>query len=116
MSKYDEFAEFVRNKIRSGEWPPGHKLPSQAQWASGEAGHQILYGSMRGGYIVLRAEGWIVGLQGEGVYVSRRPPIEPKPEPPTEQPATKLATGVVGAEAIKKAAARKQQVGTKKRT
>lgn len=74
--KFEECADFIRDKIRSGEWRPGDKLPSQARWASGDAGLQVLYGTLRSAYLVLRAEGWVEGQQGQGVFVSKWPPIE----------------------------------------
>jgi GntR family transcriptional regulator len=77
--KYIAGCKFIREKIESGEWPPGHKLPSQAQWESGEYGLTLKYGTLRGVYIILRTEGWIVGQQGDGVYVAQKPPVTPKP-------------------------------------
>lgn len=74
--KFEVTAEFIRNKVRSGEWQPGDKLPSQMRWAQGDPGHQVLYGTLRSAYLVLRAEGWIEGRRGEGVFVSKYPPIE----------------------------------------
>jgi len=75
-SKHASYTEFIRNKIRSGEWPPGHKLPSQAMWAAGTPGIEIKYGTLRGVYITLKTEGWIAGQQGEGVYVAEKPPCK----------------------------------------
>jgi DNA-binding FadR family transcriptional regulator len=66
--------DFIRNKIRSGEWAVGDKLPSQAAWAAGVPGLTIKYGTLRSIYIILRTEKWIVGQQGEGVFVSKENP------------------------------------------
>lgn len=73
-SKTEQGCEFIRNKIRSGEWPAGYKLPSQAVWATGNPGLKLLYGTLRGAYIILKTEGWIYGQQGEGVFVSEDNP------------------------------------------
>lgn len=74
-SKHSTGCEFIRNKIKSGEWPPGHKLPSQAAWASGTPGMELKYGTLRGVYLTLKTERWIEGQQGEGVFVSEHAPI-----------------------------------------
>jgi len=107
--KHEAFADFVRNKIRSGEWKPGDQLPSQAKWASGEAGHKVLYGSMRAGYIILRTEGWIVGQQGEGVYVAHTPPCAPYNE-------VKRAADIAASKARHPSSTANKPVATKKRT
>jgi len=74
-SKHAAGCQFVRDKICAGEWKPGHQLPSQAAWAAGTPGMKILYGTLRGIYLTLKTEGWIKGVQGEGVYVADEPPI-----------------------------------------
>lgn len=67
MTKYTKVVDFVTEKILSGEWKPGHKLPSQAEWRSL---HGVTYGTLRGAYLTLKAKGLITGQQGEGVYVT----------------------------------------------
>jgi DNA-binding GntR family transcriptional regulator len=75
-SKFEKAAEFIRDKIRSGEWPVGHKLPSQAAWNDNTTGlgWSLKYGTLRAVYITLRTEGWIDSQQGEGVYVAKNNP------------------------------------------
>ena len=77
MPKFEEAAEFIREKIRSGEWQPGDKIPSQKAWERGEPGLKVLYGTLRSAYIGLRTEGWITGEHGVGVYVAEEPPESP---------------------------------------
>lgn len=68
--KYEVAVDFIKDKIASGEWKPGHQLPSQTQWRDGEPGLKVQYGTLRGAYLVLKAERLIEGRQGEGVYVT----------------------------------------------
>lgn len=75
MPKYEQFAEMVRDQIRSGELQPGDRLPSNTQYK--------LQGWKHGSYIrgmqLLRQEGWVRGQPGEAVFVADNPPIPPKP-------------------------------------
>lgn len=67
---YRRIADDIRGKITSGEWPPGHKLPTFAElMAQYEASSTVVRGAM----ITLDSEGLIEGHQGKGVYVKQRP-------------------------------------------
>ena len=66
ISKQEACYRYIRDRILSGEWSPGHKLPSQSTWAA-EYGWK--YGPMRSAYLMLKAEGLIQGQQGDGVFV-----------------------------------------------
>lgn len=66
VPKFQRIVNLVKKNIESGEWPIGHQLPSQAQWRDE---YNVNYGTLRQGYLVLKALGLIEGRQGEGVYV-----------------------------------------------
>lgn len=72
MAKYEQLAEVIRQQIRSGELPPGGKLPSTAQLKNR---HGVSQSTVRSAMLVLKAEGWVVGAQGEAVYVAPNPPL-----------------------------------------
>jgi GntR family transcriptional regulator len=63
--KYEVVAEALRESIEKDAFPEG-KLPSthklQEQFGAS-------YGSVRTAILILKAEGLIVGRQGDGVYV-----------------------------------------------
>jgi len=81
-TKHNIVANYIREKIRSGEWKPGDKIPTIAQFGKGEdaAGNPIpktAWGTLRGALITVRTEGWIAGQQGEGNFVTQTPPESP---------------------------------------
>lgn len=66
---YERVANEIRDQIKSGELPPGAKLPSISQLcAKYEVSTQVIRSAM----LVLRSEGLIEGHQGRGVYVRHR--------------------------------------------
>jgi GntR family transcriptional regulator len=70
--KYEQFAEHIRQQIRSGVLKPGDRLPSNTQFKDAGWKHGTYLAGMR----VLRAEGWVRGQPGEAVFVAENPPIE----------------------------------------
>lgn len=60
-------AQDIREKIRTGQYPPGSKLPTLRELA-------VQYGvsaePVRTALLLLTAEGLIEGQQGKGVYVT----------------------------------------------
>jgi DNA-binding transcriptional regulator YhcF (GntR family) len=64
--KFQLIIDWVTDKIKSGEWPVGHKLPSQSEW---ERKYRVRYGTLRGAYLFLKGSGYVVGQQGEHVSV-----------------------------------------------
>jgi GntR family transcriptional regulator len=64
----DRVVRLVRERIASGEWPPGHKLPTHRQLAD-EYGVGMT--TIRQAVMLLKAAGDIEGHQGVGVYVAR---------------------------------------------
>jgi GntR family transcriptional regulator len=70
-AKYVRVAEAIRDQIRSGQLLPGEKLPSTAELITR---YSVSYSSIRSAMLVLKAEGWVEGRQGEGVFVAPRPP------------------------------------------
>ncbi len=61
----------VQARIESGEWPPGHRLPSIREM-------RILYDCsetpVKTATRILEATGWVEGRVGLGVFVAERPP------------------------------------------
>jgi DNA-binding GntR family transcriptional regulator len=70
MAKYERVVKFVEDNIKSGEWPPGTRLPSQSQW---RREGNVTYGTLRQAYLILQTKGLIVGQQGDGVFVAGSP-------------------------------------------
>lgn len=60
-------ADDIREKIRSGEWPPGHQLPSERELIAyyGTSAEPVRFALSR-----LEAEGLIEGHQGKARYVA----------------------------------------------
>jgi GntR family transcriptional regulator len=71
IPKYEQFAETIRQQIRTGELAPGERLPSTAQWAQQGWKHGTIVAGMR----LLRSEGWVRGQPGEATFVADHPPI-----------------------------------------
>lgn len=64
--KWERLADAIREQIRTGKLQPGDKLPSITEL---KAIYGVSYGPVRTAMIVLKAEGLIEGVPGEGVYV-----------------------------------------------
>jgi GntR family transcriptional regulator len=64
---YEVVADSIRERIRSGTYPPGSKLPSRAELCAEFGVSDIVVGSaMR----ILKTEGLTETLPGVGVYVA----------------------------------------------
>jgi GntR family transcriptional regulator len=70
----------IRARIESGQWPPGHKLPTLQELI-------VMYREMFGPISEtpiktalrdLQTLGWLEGQQGKGVFVAPRPPPPPE--------------------------------------
>lgn len=64
----------IRSRIASGEWPPGHRLPTTNELRDH---YRLAYGSstltastVRQGITLLIEAGVLRGQQGQGVYVA----------------------------------------------
>lgn len=66
IPKFQRVVDLIKGNIESGEWPVGYQLPSQAEW---KEEYSIDYGTLRAGYLILKAMNLIEGRQGEGVFV-----------------------------------------------
>ncbi|WP_331715359.1 winged helix-turn-helix domain-containing protein [Micromonospora auratinigra] len=60
-------AQDIRDKISSGEYHPGAKLPSLREMS---AHYGVSAEPVRSALLILQAEGLVEGHQGKGVYVS----------------------------------------------
>lgn len=67
-----EIADDIRERIRTGEYPPGSKLPSYPQLAEMYSVHSA---TIQRAMTILRTRGDVYGEQGRGVFV---------PEPPAK--------------------------------
>lgn len=63
--KYELIADYLREGIKTGEFPDG-RLPSTSKLC---AQFGASYGSVRTAILILKAEQLVVGRQGEGVFV-----------------------------------------------
>ena len=60
-------AQDIRDKISSGEYGPGFKLPSLREMS---AHYGVSAEPVRSALLILQAEGLVEGHQGKGVYVT----------------------------------------------
>lgn len=67
--KWQELAEHIRAQIRSGELAPGDRLPSTSQLC---AQHGVSAIVVRNAMISLKAEDFVVGVPGVGVFVKEQ--------------------------------------------
>ncbi|WP_262063966.1 winged helix-turn-helix domain-containing protein [Streptomyces sp. STR69] len=86
---YRQLADYLRERIKSGEIPNGAPLPSAAELMNQ---FEVSSTVVKNGISVLRAEGFVVGHQGKAVY-AQNPPLTPLPEwaPPVIDAAHALA-------------------------
>jgi GntR family transcriptional regulator len=75
--KFQRLLLSLQDKILSGEWPPGHKLPSQTKLR--DEGHD--YGAIRAAFLILKARRLIEGKQGDGVFVTQPGNVAPEDMP-----------------------------------
>ena len=66
---YVQLASLLRDRIGSGELPPGRALPSRERLA---AEYGIARGTVERALAVLRREGLVATTFGRGVFVVRR--------------------------------------------
>ncbi|WCN81654.1 winged helix-turn-helix domain-containing protein [Micromonospora sp. LH3U1] len=67
VSDRQRIAQDIRDKISSGEYAPGDKLPSLREMT----GHYgVSAEPVRSALLILQAEGLIEGHQGKGTYVT----------------------------------------------
>lgn len=65
-SKTQALIDFIRGKISSGEWPPGHRLPSRAELMRE---HGVSITVVRDAENYLRALGELVSVPAVGYFV-----------------------------------------------
>lgn len=67
---YEQIAADITERIRSGEFEPGAKLPSYAQLS---AHYEVSVTTAQMAIRTLRERGLVKGEKGRAVYVVRRP-------------------------------------------
>jgi len=65
-----QIADDLAARIRSGEYPPGERLPSYAELAEL---YDVSVSTVQQVLVRLKERGLVVGLQGRGTYVSDPP-------------------------------------------
>lgn len=70
VSDRQRIAQDIRDKISSGEYAPGDKLPSLREMI---AHYGVSAEPVRSALLILHAEGLVEGHQGKGTYVAPRP-------------------------------------------
>ena len=69
ISERQRIAQDIRDKIASGEFGPGVKLPSLRELT---AHYGVSAEPVRSALLILQAEGLLEGRQGKGVYVTSK--------------------------------------------
>lgn len=69
---YQQIADELRARIRGKTYPPGSKLPSEAELVEEFGVTRI---TVRRGLAVLQQEGLTETVRGKGVFVPRPPPV-----------------------------------------
>jgi GntR family transcriptional regulator len=64
---YQRIVDDVVARIESGEWPPGHKLPSSKEL---QAQYKTSHMTVRTAVTILRDRGLVESVSGVGVFVS----------------------------------------------
>jgi GntR family transcriptional regulator len=64
---YREVAEDLKARIKSGEYPPGERLPTYKDLA---ALYSVSVTTVQRAIIILQDRGLVVGLQGRGLWVA----------------------------------------------
>jgi GntR family transcriptional regulator len=65
-------AQELRARIRSGEWRPGERMPSEPELARLST---VSRSSMRAAIAMLEEEGYVQRRRGSGTYVTHRPAL-----------------------------------------
>lgn len=66
---WEQLAEIVRNRIKSGDYEPRQVLPSEAHL---QQEHGVARGTVRRAMRALADEGYVVVIQGRGSFVAPR--------------------------------------------
>jgi GntR family transcriptional regulator len=72
MSVYDNIRQAIEGRIRTGEYPPGSKLPSEPELI---ATYRASRGTVRRALDELEQQGIIARRSGDGTYVIRTPKV-----------------------------------------
>ncbi len=71
----DRIVAYVQARVESGDWPPGHRLPSIREF--GEL-FKCSETPVKTAERILEASGWVEGRTGVGVFVAQHPPVRPR--------------------------------------
>jgi GntR family transcriptional regulator, hexuronate regulon transcriptional repressor len=70
---YRQVADAILTRIRSGEFKPGARLPSERDLA---AAFQVSRPTVREAMIALEILGWVGSRHGSGIYITEHPPAQ----------------------------------------
>ena len=70
---YRQIADDLRRKVRSGEYAPGHQLPSERELVDTYRASRV---TVRQAIAVLRTEGLVEAQHGRGLFVRNHPRIQ----------------------------------------
>lgn len=68
MSLYTKIADIILEKIKSGEWAPGHMLPSEKELCQQ---FEVSRPTVRSALSMLVNQGYVIRIKGKGSFVSR---------------------------------------------
>lgn len=74
-AKYERAYDAIADRIRTGQYKPGDKLPSIRDLA---AELDVGQSTLKSALVLLGRDGWTRGQQGDGTYVADSPPEVPK--------------------------------------
>lgn len=77
QGKYGAIADDLRERISSGEYPPGSQLPTKAELT---ARYKVAVNTLERAIDELRKEGLVETLQGAGMFVREPPEAGHSPE------------------------------------
>ncbi|MEU3453614.1 winged helix-turn-helix domain-containing protein [Micromonospora sp. NPDC006766] len=77
-AQWAQLADYLRERIESGELAPGERLPSTKQLAEE---HGVAYSVVRQAMHDLYSQGWVEVVRGVGVFVAEQlPDASDKPD------------------------------------
>lgn len=86
---YKQLADDLRDGIRSSEFPPGSRLPSEADLCDG---YGVGLNSVRAALAILRSEGLVITRPQQGSWVRQYGEVNPVKVPPGAHISTRMPT------------------------
>jgi GntR family transcriptional regulator len=93
---YQQIADMLRSRIRSGTYGPGSKLPSETELVAEFQASRL---TVRRGLAVLQQQGLTEARRGQGVFVRQSPPVMTLRSSRFNRSARRAGKGALAAEA-----------------